>query len=210
MAEPGLSPPGPRFKVTCGDTEDALHTPPRVVQQCLGIPQDTYAQVPHPGKQQRYGGGGLFIESWGEGGIFAADALKRRSGPCHGSGSVWTLVQAVLGAEQPGKKWGSSFSILTPGLSERGKRLRKERKRSLAEGRGPVGSWRLPEGKELREVVLREGRATDEWSGVRRGDGGSVGGSEFREDEAVREEREAHESVGGPEEPMTGRDHYQQ
>lgn len=61
-------------------------------------------------------------------------------------------------------------------------------------------------------MVLREGRATDEWNGVRRGYGGSVGGSELRADEAeaVREERQEHESVGGPEEPVTGRDHYQQ
>lgn len=61
-------------------------------------------------------------------------------------------------------------------------------------------------------MVLREGRATDEWNGVRRGYGGSVGESELREDEAeaVREERQEHESVGSPEEPVTGRDHYQQ
>ena len=40
------------------------------------------------------------------------------------------LVQAVLGEEQPGKTWGSSFSIPTSGLSERGKGLRRERKRA--------------------------------------------------------------------------------
>ena len=75
----------------------------------------------------------------------------------------------MLGEEQPGKIWGSSFSIPTSGLSERGKGLRRERKRAPAEGRQLRVSWRLRKGEEAQGGGTQRKEGNHEWRGVRRG-----------------------------------------
>lgn len=196
MAEPGWSPPGPRFEVTCKDTKDALHTPPGVVHKILGTPTPT-APPGHiyMGPTSRGAAGvqwwRLILRVLGRGRDFAADALKKggRALPEEWVGRAMVLVQAVLGEEQPGKTWGSSFSIPTSGLSERGKGLRRERRRAPAEGRQLRGSWRLRKGEEAQGGGTQRKEGNHEWRGVRRRKGGSVEGSEIREEEGVREGR---------------------
>ena len=85
------------------------------------------------------------------------------------------LVQAVLGEEQPGKTWGSSFSIPTSGLIERGRGLRRERKRARLKAGNSVGHGGSGRGRRRREVVLGEratmsGEELEEGRGLSRGE----------------------------------------
>lgn len=75
--------------------------------------------------------------------------------------------------------------------------MRRERKRAPAEGRQHRGSWRLGKGEEAQGGGTQRKEGNHEWRGVRRGERGSVEGSEIREEEGVREGRGRSESTGG-------------
>lgn len=53
LAEPGFSLPGPGFEVTHRDTEDALHTPPRVARPRLQEAPRTHMHRPRIHRSSR-------------------------------------------------------------------------------------------------------------------------------------------------------------
>lgn len=149
----------------------------------------------------------LILRVLGRGRDFAADTLKKGGRALLGEwvARAMVLVQAVLGEEQPGKTWGSSFSIPTSGLIERGRGLRRERKRAPAEGRQLLGHGGSGRGRRRREVVLGERRATMSGEELEEGRGAQQRG--------VRSERRRGLEKGAgrvraQEEPVMGRDPY--